>query len=134
MTTNAEFDGDAYLEALKLPTFRLGGRTYTGRLLGFDEWAEFNQRLTGAGAGVSGDKVVDPRRFRGLITDLTKRIYGRGRPWWAFWRPTIAERLVAAPLALQVEALKSFCKSQTQKFAEDEARMRTAAGTTTKEP
>lgn len=123
------FDGDAYLAALRRPTLTLGGRTYTGRLLSFDEWAQFSHRLTGEGAGIRGNSIVDARRFRALVRDLTTTIYGRGRPWWALWRPTVAQQLLAAPLAVQLAALTSFSKSQSDQFAADAERLRMTAGT-----
>jgi hypothetical protein len=125
------FDGDAYLNALRLPAVTLNGRTHVGRLLGFPEWLRFAARLNGPAAGVAGDEVVDARRFSRLVRDVTVAVFGRGRPWWAVWRPTIAQQLVAAPVSLQIAALKSFSRSQMEAFAADAERLQTATGPTT---
>lgn len=124
-----EFDGDAYLAALTLPTLKLGGRVYTGRLLGFEEYLAFRERLTGPAAGIAGDSLVSPQKFSRLVRDLTTAIFGRGRPWWMLWRPTLAAQLVALPFPLQVEALKSFSQSQAAKFATDAERLTNRPGT-----
>lgn len=128
------FDGDAFLAALQRPTLTLGGRTYTGRLLSLPEYLRFQDRLTGAGAGIQGNRVVDPRRFAALVRELTTAIYGRGRPWWAVWRPTVAAQLARTPLAVQVEALLSFSRSQTERFVADAERLTKTAGTTSDPP
>lgn len=128
------FDGDAFLESLRLPAVKLDGRTYTGRLLSIPEWMRFCARLSEDGAGVKGDEIVDEHRFRTLLLDLTRLVFGRGRPWWAFWRPTIAERIVAQSPAFQIAALQSFCRSQTEAFVGAAARVRAATGPTMETP
>lgn len=130
----SSFDGDAYLASLQLPTLTLKGRTHTGRLLSLPEFLRFRERLTGPAAGVQGNAIVDPRRFQQLVHDLTWAIYGRGRPWWAVWRPTIAAQLLAMPAAVQVEALLSFSQSQMERFAADAERLRARTGTTSETP
>lgn len=127
--TGASFDGDALLASLKLPTITLKGRTYTGRLLSMPEFLTFRERLTGPAAGVAGDTIVEARRFAALVRDLTVAIYGRGRPWWAVWRPTVAAHLLAMPAAVQVEALKSFLQSQMERFEADAERLQPRTGT-----
>lgn len=128
------FDGDAYLESLRLPAVKLDGRTYYGRLLSLPEWVRFSARLTAPAAGVSGNDIVDPDRFRALMLDLVRLVFGRGRPWWAFWRPTLAERIVAQSPAFQIAALQSFSRSQTEAFVGAAARVRAATGPTPKTP
>ena len=39
------FDADAYLKALTPPSFTIGGETYTGKLLSFDEMLPFQERF-----------------------------------------------------------------------------------------
>lgn len=126
------FDADAYQAAMSPPTLHLNGRLLTGRLLSLDEYLQFADRLSSAGAGLAGDgnTVADGRRFRQLVRDLTRMIYGRGRPWWAVWRRTIADELLEKPVAVQLEALKSFSKSQATKFERDAARVTNTPGTT----
>lgn len=128
------FDGDAFLESLRLPAVKLDGRIYYGRLLSIPEWMRFCARLSADGAGVQGNDIVDEDRFRRLLLDLTRLVFGRGRPWWAFWRPTLAERIVAQSPAFQIEALQSFCRSQTEAFVGAAARVRAATGPTTETP
>jgi hypothetical protein len=127
----ALFDGDAFLEALRQPALRLEGRTYVGRLLSFEEWGRFAHRFTPTAAGVAGDVVLDARRFRRLVRDIVTAVFGRGRPWWAVWRPTVAQRLLRQPMAVQVEALKSFSQSQTAAFGADAARLAATPNGTT---
>lgn len=110
-------DGDAYLAALKRPALKLEGRVFVGRVLSFEEWAVFAERFTPAGAGVRGNDVHDVRRFRALVRDVITVGYGAGRPWWAFWQPTIAQRMARQPMSLQVEFLNSFSRSQADAFS-----------------
>lgn len=126
----ALFDGDAYLAALRRPALKLDGITFVGRNLSFEEWSRFSHRFTPGGAGVQGNAVIDARRFQRLVHDVVSVVFGRGRPWWQVWRPTIAARLLRQPMAVQVEALKSFSRSQTEAFGADAARLMRMNGTT----
>lgn len=134
MPSAVHFDADAYQSSLTLPTLHLNGRLYTGRLLSLDEYLQFAGRLSADGAGIAGDTVRHGATFKALVRDLTTLIYGRGRPWWAFWRPTVAAQLLAMPLSVQLEALKSFSRSQATKFAHDAERVTNTPRTTPTPP
>lgn len=124
------FDADAYLEAMQRPSVTIDGRVFVGRLLSFDEWSAFAGRFTPAASGVRGNAIEQNQKFAALVRDVTTAILGTGRPWWAFWRPTIAQRIARLPAAAQIAFLNSFSRSQADAFEADAAALASLTGTT----
>lgn len=127
-------DGDAYLAALKRPALKLEGRLFVGRVLSFEEWAKFAERFTPNGAGIRGNEVKDVARFRALVRDVITLGFGLGRPWWAFWQPTLAQRMARQPMGLQVEFLNSFSRSQAEAFSASAVALTQPTGTPSTSP
>lgn len=108
-----DFDANAYLDALKPPTFTVGDRTWRGRFLGVDSWFRLQERVEQLETG--NLSVLEMRK---LIRDLTGAIFDPPRAWWHRlipWRPKYGEAVQAMdslPLAAQMDALRTFIESQ----------------------
>ena len=97
------FDADARKEALERPTVKLGGRTYTGRLLSIEQFAPFNER-------VQGKKQLSFDDIMTLVGDYCDEVFPR--PWWKRWQPSVRDLLLMQPPVVVLEAWKDFFRCQ----------------------
>lgn len=102
------FDTREYLDALEPPVFRHGGREVVGGFVSWDQYLRFQHRL---GEWERAPKDArDVRVLRRIMRDYIRAIFPR--PWWAPWRTDVWRALRALPFAVQVEAFRSFLRSQ----------------------
>lgn len=104
------FDVDEYLEALKAPIFRIGGREYRGRIVSLDEWLPVWQEFGGLDEPGTQGLVA----FRDALIRYCDVIFPRPRwhhlvPWRPKW---VGERLMRFPPGLMMEAIKDLFRSQ----------------------
>ena len=106
------FDADELLSALERPSLKIGGRTYTGRLLSFVEFLPLEGLLQKAIAEGWGAP-----EFKRLILEYCRLAFPR--PWWAFWRPRLGRVLLRQPPRIVVEAIKAFfaCQKEATRLA-----------------
>lgn len=109
------FDADAYLKALELPVFTAGGRSFTGRLLSFEEWVALEGRLSSWRAG-----ALNYAQIKRLLRDLMDAMFPPPPPP-PLWRRlflrekregSAADELERLPMPVQLEAIKDFIDSQ----------------------
>lgn len=96
------FDADDVLRALEPPRFHWRGRTYTGRLLSYEEWLGHTRAFERV---APDDRVAERRAVQAFLRAVFPR------PWWAPWRRSVAAIVGRLPRAAQLEALLSFCSS-----------------------
>jgi len=105
-----DFDVDEYLEALKAPTFKIGGRVYRGRIVSLDEWLPVWRAFQNLQQ--SGSEGL--REFREALIRYCDLIFPR--PMWHHlvpWKPRwVGERLVEFPPGIMIEAIKHLFRSQ----------------------
>lgn len=105
---SAHFNADAFLEAIEPPTFTKDGVTYTGMVLGHDEWMKMAPRLRSLKTG-----KLSYAQVRLLMRDLTFAMFPPSR-WWNFWEKGAAYHILRLPYQMQLEALTGFIQSQVQ--------------------
>jgi hypothetical protein len=103
------FDADAYLGTLERPSLTVGGRTFEGRFLGVEDWLRFAPKLDALAAG-----ALPPTAMKALIRELTAAVFPPPPRWrvWRWGRPTAHGELAKLPLAVQLQALGHFTRSQ----------------------
>jgi hypothetical protein len=99
------FDADQYLEALRPPELKHGGRIYRGVLLSEEQWLRFAPRFQAAAKG-----ELDWIEYRVLIWQLGRAFFPR--PWWQFWAPSVGRILLRLPPKVREAALMDFLEAQ----------------------
>ena len=108
------FDADAFLETLKPPQIKLGGVTYTGRLLSIEEWLPFESRLSAfKEVRENGNRIKDLEEMKKVLKQFCDLAFPS--PLWRIMNPfrkTISERIVALPPAALFKATRDFFECQ----------------------
>lgn len=99
------YDADQFVEAMGIPTLKINGRTYRGRIISFEEWSEWEPRLLKL-----MKKELTVQQTRLLIYQLANAIYHK--PFWKIWERSPGWQVLQLPLAAQMEALQDFAHSQ----------------------
>lgn len=92
------FNADEYLAATTPPSIVIGGQTYTGKLLGFDDWLRFQQQFDRI-----EQKQADLEEIHRLAGDLCQAL------------ELPVDHVLALPMGAVVAAMADFLKSH---FAE----------------
>jgi hypothetical protein len=102
------FDAQQYLESLEPATFRdPKGRLHIGRVLSYQEWLPFQDRMRELSKGESS-----PEKTTAIIREFCGALFPK--PWWKFWRRSVAEHILMLPPPAAIEALQSFSQSQAK--------------------
>jgi hypothetical protein len=105
----ATLNVDEYVAALEAPSMQIGGRLRPGRLLSYPEVARLKQFMD-----AFGDDPDDPGALARVLRFACDAAYPT--PLWqrAFfpWRPSVAEQVLALPVAAQLKVLEDFLGSQ----------------------
>jgi hypothetical protein len=112
------FNADAYVQALEVPSFTVGKRTYRGRLMSALEWQAFGRQFEAMEAGALTDD-----ESRALVREFVEALFPAPPPqvtrhfFGLIKRPlpqiTPADVFMAMPVPVQLEALKSFARCLT---------------------
>lgn len=102
------FDADAYQAGLEPPSIILGGETYVGRILSYEEFLKYEARLR-----LAVSNKLTGVSFNMLILDYCDDVFG-GPPVWKFWKPSIGRKILNLPTMAMLEAVKSFLDFQVR--------------------
>lgn len=107
------FDADAFDVELGAPRLKIGGRTYVGRILSFEEFAPFEKRSMALDD--PAPRQEHPERwkaeFHALAADYLRTVFP-APPWWQFWRQDPVPQMLAHHGLLQ--GLKDFFEIQAR--------------------
>ena len=98
------FDLDAWRKTTELPTVTIGGTTHTGRLLSYQEFIRFQERL--AEMMTTGSVVTTIT----LIEDYFTAVFPPKK--YVVWKPSVVSQLMTLPNVM--ELFTSFLALQTQ--------------------
>jgi hypothetical protein len=99
------FDADQYLEAVRLPELKYGGKVYRGELLSEDQWMRFAPRFQQAARG-----ELSWVEYRVLVWQLGRAFFPK--PFWKVWERSVGRILLRLPPKVREAALKDFLAAQ----------------------
>jgi hypothetical protein len=98
------FDADAYRAALELPTVKMDGRVYTGRLLSHQEWMRYQPTFERWRAGQASEAEMQVAMY-----GVLRAAFPRNPVLW--WKPDPVKKILALDPRTLEAWLEDFFKS-----------------------